>query len=339
MNGCILHSSNINQGSTIHNATTIVRLNGYYHHNQNDQVADVDGSKAWLLGCDAGAGLQSGYAGFRAGGMPTDTTLMWLDGCSSTGNTYGTVVNTGSTMDRIRWSGDVATSGGGTLTTDFVFESPDAAYFAGDAGFAFDPFDYGTAFQDDAGTTPVTANAQSLGRLNDLSGNGNHRTQANSSKRPATSADGYVCDGANDGLVGAVDTSASGAWTYIVRTGIGADTFGVLAFGSNTAGAFLGVYQSGSSSSTVGGAVTLTSITVDGVAVADSRADLQAALAGGPHTVVMKFSLLSHPEWAGVFSMGDFTGVESAVTQGREVLIQRDLTGSALTDVVAWVEA
>ena len=338
MNGCIYHSSNINQGSTAHNSSKVVRLNGYYHHNQNDQVADVDGSKAWILGCRGENGLMSGYAAFRAGGTPTDTTKMWLDGCSSTGNTYGTVVNTGSTMDRIRWTGDAATSGGGTLTTDFVFKSPNAEFFAGRSGFAFDPFDYSTMFQDSAGSTPVSANSQTLGKLNDLSGNGNHRTQATSGNRPLTSADGYVFDGSDDGMVGSVSTASSGSWTYVVRVGVGADTSGVLGFGSNTGGAYLGVYQSGSGTSTVGGAVTLTSITVDGVTVSNTRAALQSALAGGPHTVVMKMSALSNAEWAGVFSVGNYPGLASGVTFGREVLIQRDLV-SDLADVVAWVEA
>jgi hypothetical protein len=51
-------------------------------------------------------------------------------------------------------------------------------------GAVFNPTDKGTLFQDTGGTTPVTAHGQSVARKNDISGNGNHATQATAAKRP-----------------------------------------------------------------------------------------------------------------------------------------------------------
>ena len=44
--------------------------------------------------------------------------------------------------------------------------------------------------QDSAGTTPVTADSQPVGRMLDLSGNGNHITQADAARRPLYRTDG-----------------------------------------------------------------------------------------------------------------------------------------------------
>ncbi len=51
-----------------------------------------------------------------------------------------------------------------------------------------DPSDLSTMFQDDAGTVPVTAVEQPVGKILDVSGNGNHFVQATLAKRPKLSA-------------------------------------------------------------------------------------------------------------------------------------------------------
>ncbi|WP_037313405.1 hypothetical protein [Ruegeria halocynthiae] len=49
----------------------------------------------------------------------------------------------------------------------------------------FDPSDKGTLFQDAAGTIPVTASGEPVGRMNDKSGNGHHAVQSiNANRRP-----------------------------------------------------------------------------------------------------------------------------------------------------------
>jgi hypothetical protein len=72
-----------------------------------------------------------------------------------------------------------------TLLSSF---SPAALFAAGEQGVWYDPSDMTTLFQDSAGTTPVTAVEQPVGRMLDKSGRGNHATQATPSARPVLSA-------------------------------------------------------------------------------------------------------------------------------------------------------
>lgn len=57
-----------------------------------------------------------------------------------------------------------------------------------DNGAWFDPEDMSTMFQDAAGTAPVTALEQPVGKWLDKSGNGNHATQSITASRPTLSA-------------------------------------------------------------------------------------------------------------------------------------------------------
>lgn len=60
-------------------------------------------------------------------------------------------------------------------------------------------------FQDDAGTTPVTADGDPVGLMKDVSGNGNHASQAISGRRPIYRTDGTLHwlegDGVDDFMV------------------------------------------------------------------------------------------------------------------------------------------
>lgn len=60
-------------------------------------------------------------------------------------------------------------------------------FSASEPGAWYDPSDMSTLFQDSAGTTPVTAVEQPVGRMLDKSGRGNHATQATTTKRPVLS--------------------------------------------------------------------------------------------------------------------------------------------------------
>jgi hypothetical protein len=62
--------------------------------------------------------------------------------------------------------------------------SPASLFAAGEQGAWYDPSDLSTLFQDSAGTTPVTAAGQPVGRMVDKSGRGNHATQATAAARP-----------------------------------------------------------------------------------------------------------------------------------------------------------
>ena len=61
---------------------------------------------------------------------------------------------------------------------------PASLFAGGTDGAWYDPSDLSTLFQDSAGTTPVTASGQPVGKMLDKSGNGNHATQATAAARP-----------------------------------------------------------------------------------------------------------------------------------------------------------
>lgn len=74
-------------------------------------------------------------------------------------------------------------------------------------GFAYDPNDLSTMFQDAAGTVPVTGAGQPVGLIKDKSGRNNHAYQTNAASRPllqrnATTGAYYLAfDGTDDFLV------------------------------------------------------------------------------------------------------------------------------------------
>lgn len=91
--------------------------------------------------------------------------------------------------------------------------SPAAIFAAGAGGAWYDPSDIGTLFQDSAGSVPVTAAGQTVGRMLDKSGIGNHATQATAANRPLFQESGGVrwleFDGVNDALTVTFGTALS----------------------------------------------------------------------------------------------------------------------------------
>lgn len=88
--------------------------------------------------------------------------------------------------------------------------SPVSLFAASEPGAWYDPSDLSTLFQDDAGTTPVTAAGQAVGMIRDKSGRGNHATQATPGSRPLYQiVSGKPClvfDGTDDFLITSVIT-------------------------------------------------------------------------------------------------------------------------------------
>jgi len=89
----------------------------------------------------------------------------------------------------------------GVSNPDAVIE---ALFAASEQGAWYDPSDLSTMFQDSAGTTPVTAAGQPVGKILDKSGRNNHASQATAAKRPLLQNDGvnnYLAfDGVDDSL-------------------------------------------------------------------------------------------------------------------------------------------
>ena len=87
-----------------------------------------------------------------------------------------------------------------------LYFSPSILFANGEQGAWYDPSDITTMFQDSAGTMPVTAVGQPVGRILDKSGRGNHASQAIELNCPSYSKDtsgrAYLAfDGSNDALI------------------------------------------------------------------------------------------------------------------------------------------
>jgi hypothetical protein len=63
--------------------------------------------------------------------------------------------------------------------------NPATLFSNGEQGAWYDPSDFSTMYTDSAGTTPVTAVGDLVGRINDKSGRGNNAIQATSGNRPS----------------------------------------------------------------------------------------------------------------------------------------------------------
>jgi hypothetical protein len=84
--------------------------------------------------------------------------------------------------------------------------SPASLFANNEPGVWLDPSDFSTMFQDAAGTVPVTAVEQPVGRILDKSGRGFHATQTTATSRPVLRQDGngkhyLYFDGVDDLLV------------------------------------------------------------------------------------------------------------------------------------------
>lgn len=80
--------------------------------------------------------------------------------------------------------------------------TPADLFLAGEIGGWYDPSDISTLFQDTAAATPVTAAGQSVARINDKSGRGNHLLQATAGSRATYQVEGgrghLLFDGTDD---------------------------------------------------------------------------------------------------------------------------------------------
>jgi hypothetical protein len=122
--------------------------------------------------------MQTGYAFLPITNNPASIDIL-----------YAVLVDSGHDAGR-RWIGkwDSSTWVEGVdeflITTQLTVIGDMGLFVSGEQGFWYDPSDFSTMFQDSAGLTPVTSVGQPVGRILDKSGNGNHATQATTSKKP-----------------------------------------------------------------------------------------------------------------------------------------------------------
>ena len=73
------NSNGNNNGSTMHDGGSAIRVDCHYHGNQDYDVHDVGGSHNWMLGCLVGGAPVALSAGASGDASPTRT---WLDECT-----------------------------------------------------------------------------------------------------------------------------------------------------------------------------------------------------------------------------------------------------------------
>lgn len=112
---------------------------------------------------------------------------------------------------------DPGIGGGGTPSLTAQVQALFAKYSA--AGGMWDFTDMATLFQDSAGTTPVTAASQSVGRVLDKSEQGNHVIQYTSAKRPTYNGVGITLDGVDDCMVTAANLYLTACDKVVVAMG------------------------------------------------------------------------------------------------------------------------
>ncbi|EAP7013664.1 hypothetical protein EJV31_24965 [Salmonella enterica] len=101
------------------------------------------------------------------------------------------------------WTPGATVIGGNTPTLDQQIQK---LFANGEQGFAYDPNDLSTMWQDANGTIPVTAAGQPVGLIHDKSGRNNHAYQTTSASRPilrqnaVTGANYLEFDGSDDFL-------------------------------------------------------------------------------------------------------------------------------------------
>jgi hypothetical protein len=143
--------------------------------------------------------------------------------------------------------------------------SPAILFGTSDQGVWYDPSDYSTLFQDAAGTTPVTAVEQPVGRMLDKSGRGNHATQATAINRPVLSARINLL--LNTETLSTQSVTVAATSQRLRFEGTGSITLSGTATGTYSAGTHTFTTTAGTLTITVSGSVTRADLRVanDGV--------------------------------------------------------------------------
>lgn len=117
--------------------------------------------------------------------------------------------------DPVPWSdAKAAENATGVFETSWT---PEKLFLNGENGAWYDPSDLGTLFKDAAGTDPVTADGDPVGKMLDLSPNANHASQSVTGAKPIYRTDGTLHwlegDGVDD-FMRSANLSASGLDTF-----------------------------------------------------------------------------------------------------------------------------
>lgn len=109
-------SGDDDNGTSIHDGGSIVRLNGQYYRNKGPNLVESAALESWNLGCTAHTS-QASIAGARIDLNNLTSGTMWLDRCNSYGSDYGIVAGAGTTIHKRLCNTTVADGGAGTIDT------------------------------------------------------------------------------------------------------------------------------------------------------------------------------------------------------------------------------
>lgn len=240
---------------------------------------------------------------------------------------------------------------------------PDSAFFAGSAGASYDFSDASKLFVNSARTIQVTTAGDLIGSATDLSGNGNHASQATGASRFVWRGLYAETDGVDDSLAtSAINFSSTDKMTVIVGLRVvGTATQGLLATsvgGSN--GTFSLRYLAGASPSPSGRLVN------NGVASTVNASGIVANSANAVHSLLLdnagasesdevkvrvngalptQFPQGTGPVGGGNFSasqslyVGTYNGVFFSGRIYRVIVIGRTLSAGELASCEAWCNA
>lgn len=111
-NNGTVNGAAIDNGSSMHNAGSVIRINGIYYENVGPNVIDIDNAEAWCLGCtarDSASDVPANDQGFSA--SPAN---MWLERCVASGQLVD--LRATGTM-YLRATTYTTSGGGGTITS------------------------------------------------------------------------------------------------------------------------------------------------------------------------------------------------------------------------------
>lgn len=178
--------------------------------------------------------------------------------------------------------------------------NPLSLFAADEQGVWYDPSDMSTLFQDSAGTIPVTAAGQPVGKMLDKSGRGNHATQTTATSRPilqTASGKWYLAfDGVDDwlqtGSINLTVTNKVTMWAGFTKLSEAIDGW-VVGFGGVSVGSFslrapsaalsttITSHSSGSTASAVASSSFPAPVTLVGTVVGDIAADVSTLRING----------------------------------------------------------
>lgn len=229
--------------------------------------------------------------------------------------------------------GTISPGGGGTAW------SPAALFASGEQGVWYDPSDFSTMFQDSAGTTPVTAVGQPVGKILDKSGRGNHASQSTAAARPVLQQDGngkyYLSfDGVDDFISATGMTQTTDMDALYGMMSVGNAAVFIRAYGAPDGFAMSKEVSSSAAHSSAAGTATGY---VNGVVLpAQTRDAVATAWPDNVVAVIECQTMDLATSWGGGWTFGYYPSF-AGLRRLYPGILRQGMTAAELTNARAWV--